>query len=111
MDDAAGKSFAIGYAGRGDEKNDPDKQCVKGRGPLPRGRYRMVRVYDSPKTGPFTIELEPMPDNAMCGRGDFRIHGDGIARPGWASEGCIVLPRAKREAMWAWPDKMIEVVA
>ena len=111
MDSPDGKPFATGYAGRGAAKNDPDSQCVRGQGPLPRGVYRLVRVYDSPKTGPFTIELVPDRANLMCGRGAFRIHGDSAAHPGWASEGCIVLPRSARDAIWASKVHLLEVVA
>jgi hypothetical protein len=44
------------------------------------------------------------------GRDGFMIHGDSIANPGTASEGCIVLRRNERQAIWESNDHVIEVV-
>lgn len=100
-----------GYAGRDRGKNNPNMQSAKGIGPIPRGSWRMTSARDSLHTGAFTIVLEPSPETQTCGRGDFRIHGDSIAQPGTASHGCIILPRAQREAIWRSGDRQLEVVA
>jgi hypothetical protein len=53
-----------------------------------------------------------MPDRGTetFGRSEFRIHGDSIAHPGMASHGCIILPRAVRDAIWRSGDRALEVV-
>jgi hypothetical protein len=40
------------------------------------------------------------------------MHGDLVSEPGQeqASLGCIIMPRATREAVWASPDHGINVV-
>lgn len=106
----AGAFVSKGYAGAGRGKNNPALQAAKGVGPIPRGRWRMTGVKDSPNTGPFTIVLEPEPGTDTLGRSAFRVHGDSIANPGTASHGCIILTRAARERMWASGDRLIEVV-
>ncbi len=105
-----GKVIATGYAGAAAAKNNPAMQDAQGMGPIPRGRWRMVAVKDSPNTGPFTIVLEPEPGTDTRGRGDFRIHGDSVRNPGSASHGCIILPRAVREQVWNSGDHELEVV-
>ncbi|MFA6125072.1 MAG: hypothetical protein WCS75_11525 [Sphingomonas sp.] len=42
---------------------------------------------------------------------EFRIHGDNAKLDRSASHGCIILPRAVRERMWASGDRIVEVVA
>lgn len=109
--------IANGYAGHGEGKNNPAMQAVASVGPLPVGRYKICGhpdtglPYDSPKNGKFVLRLEPDPSNAMHDREAFRIHGDSIAHPGTASEGCIILPRPVREAIWKSGDRDLEVVA
>lgn len=87
---------ANGYAGLGAGKNNPDLQCVQDIGPIPRGRYTIGSEVQEP--GPITLPLTPDPGNDMCHRSGFLIHADNIHKPGWASDGCIVIPdRSKRE--------------
>ena len=104
-----GKTF-IGWAGHGQGKNSPDAQEEKGIGPLPRGKYTMDRIEDSPHTGPFTIVLSPDTSNEMFGRSDFRIHGSAIEHPELSSDGCIILLRLYRELVWNSGDHNLEVV-
>ena len=104
-----GKTFS-GWAGHGQGKNNPDAQEEKGIGPLPRGKYMMDRVEESPNTGPFTIVLSPDPSNEMFGRGDFRIHGAAFVHPELSSDGCIILSRADRMDVWSSGDHDLEVV-
>lgn len=106
-----GEVYAMGYAGAGEGKNNPDMQHVHNVGPLPRGKYTIVgRPYDTKAHGPFVLRLQPDPCNEMCGRAGFLIHGDSIKNPGTASEGCIIVPRPVREKIWASGDKEVEVV-
>lgn len=104
-----------GYSGKGRGKNNPALQGVVGVGPLPRGRWRMVNVYNSSRVGPYAITLyaEDGKDNDThepTGRGAFRIHGDSVRSPGDASNGCIILPRVWRERMWKSGDHTLIVV-
>jgi hypothetical protein len=106
-----GVFYARGYAGRGKGKNNPEMQNVVKTGPLPQGMYRMAGTKNDPKTGPFTIILEPLDGNEMFGRSAFRIHGDSVRDPGNASEGCICIsPRSLREGIYRLND-LVQVVA
>lgn len=92
-----GSFVSRGYAGRDKGKNNPEMQNVKATGPLPRGKYKIGKPYDSEKVGPFALPLIPDPSNEMFGRDDFRIHGDSKKAPGTASHGCMIFPRDVRE--------------
>jgi hypothetical protein len=105
-----GQFISNGYAGYGSGKNNPDLQSSVGIGPIPRGQWLITGVYNSTRTGPFTIALSPKPGTDTCGRSAFRIHGDSISNPGKASHGCIILPRAIRELIWNSGDHSLEVV-
>lgn len=110
-----GVHVATGYAG-GDEGRHPEgvnnvaMQCVKDIGPLPVGFYTFGTPIPKSHLGLFAIPLIPDAANSMCGRGDFYCHGD-TTPSGNASEGCIVMPRAIRNAMWASTDHRIQVIA
>lgn len=111
-----GAFVSKGYSGKGRGKNNPALQGLRGIGPIPTGRWRMVSVVAKhPKLGPFVIRLEKVDGTPgddfddVTGRGAFRIHGDNAT--GTASEGCIILPRALRERMWNSKDHDLEVVA
>jgi RHS repeat-associated protein len=99
-DDTTKKQIAdeSGYSGSGAKKNDPDSQCDKNEGPSPRGDYTMGTAYDSNK-GKNTIPLDPDSTNSMCSRDGFLMHGDSIANPGTASEGCIIMSLTTRTAI------------
>jgi hypothetical protein len=109
--------LAKGYSGYGDMKNDPSKQEVPNQGPIPRGKWKIVALHTvTDKVGPFVLELSPEPGTETFGRFGFLIHGDSISKPGTASHGCIILPRAAREAIWHTVlgdpnQRIIEVVA
>jgi hypothetical protein len=100
-----------GYSGAGRGRNNPTLQAAVGIGPIPQGKWTIVDRHDSPNTGPYTLSLTPEPDTPTFGRSQFRIHGDSIAHPGTASHGCIILPRAVREAIWHSGDRDLAVVA
>ena len=111
MMDPAGRVLdRTGYSGKGTAKNDPDKQCVVDQGPIPRGTYTVGPAMNHPRLGPVSIPLTPHPINDMCQRFGFFIHGESVSDPGNASDGCIVLPRASREAIHSSTDKTLEVV-
>lgn len=105
-----GVIFAHGYSGLNLGKNNPAMEAAKGIGPIPEGAWTIGDHYDSGNTGPFTIMLTPKPGTNTFGRADFRIHGDSLAHPGSASHGCIILPRAIREAIVASGDHDLTVV-
>jgi hypothetical protein len=106
----AGKSWR-GYSGARNGKNNPSMQAAQGVGPdSPRPLDDRRREKDSPNTGPCTLVLVPDAGTDTCGRSEFRIHGDSIANPGTASHGCIILPRAVRDLIWASGDRALEVV-
>ena len=81
--------FAIGYSGVGSGKNNPSLQCVQDIGPIPTGWYTFDGISDTPAS--YTIKLKPDASNNMCGRSGFLIHADSVQRPGWASQGCIII--------------------
>lgn len=92
--------FANAYSGAPGYKNDPSKEAVVGKGPLPEGWYTIQPAIYSDTLGPVAMELVPDESNDMKGRGDFWIHADSIHHPGEASHGCIVMePRAARERL------------
>ncbi|WP_428945213.1 tlde1 domain-containing protein [Pantoea sp. FN060301] len=100
--------FYASYAGAPGYKNDSKYECIKDKGPLPRGKYRIVGApFTHPKAGPFTLRLEPLPGNNMCGRAGFLIHGDSKRDPGTASNGCIILNRDLRKVIWDSLDKEV----
>jgi len=105
----AGKSWR-GYSGGGRGRNNPALQAAIGIGPIPQGRWTITDRHDSPDTGPCTLTLVADPGTPTFGRSAFRIHGDNIAHPGTASHGCIILPRAVRDAIWRSGDRSLEVV-
>lgn len=112
--DPSGKLVATGYAGGNcgknpEGKNNPDMQGVKSVGPLPVGMYTRGEVLMSSHLGPFAIPLLPNSGNNMLGRGGFYVHGD-TTPSGNASEGCIIVPRAVREAFYISTEPL-EVVA
>ncbi|PZO60398.1 MAG: hypothetical protein DI635_15475, partial [Pseudoxanthomonas suwonensis] len=101
--------IARGYAGRGDCLNRPECVSQVGGGPIPPGRWKIGRPYDSKRVGKFALPLTPGEDTATHGRSAFRIHGDNRKLDNSASSGCIVLPRRVRERVARGPDKELIV--
>jgi hypothetical protein len=99
-----------GYSGKGIYKNDPAAQDMHDLGPLPRGFYTIGPAYNSPKTGPMSMNLAPDASNVMFGRAGFRIHGDSIQEPGEASDGCIIQAEPIRNRINFSPDKRLQVL-
>lgn len=105
-----GEVAASGYSGAGEGKNNPAMQDVCNVGPIPQGLYYIGPPRDTEEHGPYVLPLIPFPENDMRGRGGFLIHGDSIKSPGTASEGCIVLGRLYREAIYKSNDRVLKVV-
>lgn len=99
-----------GYAGHGEGKNNSAMEAVPFVGPLPRGLWRILGPpTDTTMHGPFVLQLLPEPGTETYGRNCFLIQGDSLEHPGEASQGCIVVPRTAREAVWASGDLLLEV--
>ena len=84
-----------GYSGRGAGLNDPERENVKGEGPIPAGLWRLSRPINHPKLGrlsfPLAYEEAGRIAPAPYGRAGFYIHGDNFAANRTASSGCIIL--------------------
>jgi type VI secretion system (T6SS) effector TldE1-like protein len=111
-----GNCVAAGYSGGNlgkdpEGKDNPIDEPLKNIGPLPEGLYTLDVPLLQSHLGPFAIPLVPDPANDMFGRDGFYCHGDSLENPGCASEGCVILPRDVREAMWNSPDHQLRVVA
>ena len=105
------KGYAGGNCGKNKEGiNNPDKQNVEKIGPLPEGMYSLGQLILESHLGAYAIQLIPDADNQMFGRKDFFCHGD-TTPSGNASEGCLILPRAIREALWKSTDRRVKVIA
>jgi hypothetical protein len=112
-----GKLVGTGYAGGNipphfdpTAKNNPERQFDHMYGPLPRGVYTIGPAHTDPQLGPVAMRLSPDPRNLMHGRDGFFIHGDSLAHPGEASEGCIVMDVGVRNIIAASTDRYLQVV-
>lgn len=108
--DQHGEIVAHGYAGAGPDKNRPESQGKRNQGPLPRGEYFIGAPHTTRDHGPYVLRLTPDGANEMEGRSGFLVHGDSKSAPGAASQGCIVLPKATRVAIWESGDRLLRVV-
>lgn len=100
----------FGYSGNGTSKNNLFAQSLRDHGPIPEGDYTIGDPIDSPTHGPEAMPLAPAATNEMFGRAGFMIHGDSLAHPGGASNGCIILPKDYREAIAQSGDRRLRVV-
>lgn len=111
MRDDDGNLLATGYSGAGDDKNNPSDESVKGKGPIPTGFYEIEKpAFYHLEKGILVMRLIPDFKNDMYGRDGFMIHGDSIANPGTASEGCIIMPHEARQTIAESDDCDLEVV-
>jgi hypothetical protein len=90
-----GQEVATGYAGKGEGKNNPDKEKERNVGPIPAGLWKIGKARDF-KGMKNCFDLIPDGHDAHK-RSGFLIHGDSKDRPGAASEGCIILDAATRK--------------
>jgi hypothetical protein len=109
--DAGGNLIAVGYSGSPAGKNQPEEQSIADVGPIPRGMYTIGPPHDTPEHGPYVLSLTPAGTNQMFGRSGFLIHGDSVAHPGRASEGCIIMALKTRQQVWTSGDHQLQVVA
>lgn len=107
----SGELVGKGYSGDPEHTNNPNATSLKDQGPIPMGTYRIGPPQDTVTHGPFVLPLEPDPSNLMWGRSGFLIHGDSVAKPGTASQGCIIMARGVREEVWSSGDRTLDVVA
>jgi Protein of unknown function (DUF2778) len=111
-----GKFVSAGYSGKGRGVNNPALQGVAGIGPIPVGIWRITEMYNSKNVGPYTLRLEAVDAkrgddrHEATGRGAFRMHGDNVRGDRSASEGCIIMPKAVRVAVWTSKDRDLRVV-
>jgi len=105
--DRDGEPVGVGYSGAGEGRNNPDDQDIQNVGPIPRGAYSIGAPYDTATHGPFVMRLTPSKP-LEDGRGGYLIHGDNATHT--ASEGCIILTRLIREAIWKSGDHDLTVV-
>jgi len=111
LDNFVENGYAGGNCGKNPEGvNNPAMCGVKDIGPLPCGTYTMGTPIEHSHLGPFAIPLTPSPDNDMMDRGGFYCHGDVAGKFRCASEGCIILSRDTRNAMWVSADHQIQVI-
>lgn len=101
----------LGYSGAdGVWKNSPALTMHHNLGPIPVGQWSMGTPYDDPHKGRDVIPLFPDFGTETYGRRGFLIHGDSIAHPGHASDGCIILDHAARLELIKSVDKLLVVV-
>lgn len=105
-----GSKIGEGYSGHGPGIDNPTMENVSDVGPLPCGWYTIGPAYRDPEKGPLVMRLMPDGTNEMFGRGGFLIHGDSIAHPGCASEGCIIMNADLRGQIANSPDRRLQVV-
>lgn len=101
--------LARGYSGNGTSINDPDSEGFGGRGPIPRGIWKVGTAFNSERTGPFALPLTPVGHDAYH-RSGFQIHGDNKHGDRSASTGCIILPRLIRKAIINLGIDVLEVI-
>lgn len=100
----------IGYSGQPPHVNSTGSQGIHGAGPIPRGLWKVGAFADSSHMGPLAIELQAADGTETFGRTGFFVHGDSASHPGFASHGCIILPRGARQAIVDNAVTEIEVV-
>lgn len=109
LEDSRGCSafLARGYSGKPGAVNDPDREGEVAVGPIPRGMWRLGKPITHASLGPVAIPLRPVAvvngevvqQTKRLGRSGFYIHGDNSHGNQSASNGCIILPRAIRDAI------------
>jgi hypothetical protein len=106
-----GELVGTGYSGHPPHVNDPDAENVHNVGPIPTGEWEFGEAVQHPVLG-WALPITPAPGTETFGRSGFWCHGDEISHPGerLASDGCMIMALAIRQAINASPDKDLEVV-
>jgi hypothetical protein len=107
-----------GYSGYGaGYKNNPAMQSVQAAqkgdpaGPIPQGSYSIGQPRDSVNTGPYVMDLTPLPGTNTFNRTLLEIHGERKkGPPGKASTGCIIEPLNVRQKIANSNDNCLQVV-
>lgn len=102
-------SIGHGYSGRSEGKNNPRWEKVAGKGPIPKGEWKVGQAYASRRLGALAIPLTAEPSTMTFGRSAFLIHGDSRLHPGQASSGCIILPWVARSRIARQPGAVLVV--
>lgn len=97
-----------GYSGTGAGRNNSGMETKVALGPIPKGKYTIGPVRNSPRLGPNVMNLDPLPTTEVYGRSLFRIHGDNARHD--ASHGCIILGPTLRVLIARNSDKTLEVI-
>ena len=97
-----------GYSGSPPHVNRVGSQHIPNSGPIPIGEYRIGAITTT--RGPLTLVLHPAPRTTMFGRHSFRIHGDSKTKPGYASQGCIILSARTRQRIANSADRLLRVI-
>ena len=106
-----GQGIGTGYSGFEQGKNNPALQQVSDVGPIPCGPYTVGPQFTHPTKGPLVMTLTPAPGCNEFGRSGFLIHGDSIAHPGEASEGCIIMGHDIRLKISTSGDNQLTVIS
>jgi hypothetical protein len=110
-----GKKLAVGFSGHDVGLNNPSLQNAVNVGPIPQGVWMIASQPEGPShLGPVALALTPVFGTTTFGRSGFFLHGDSLEdvldHTKDASHGCVVFPRAVREAVLASPVKELVVV-
>jgi hypothetical protein len=105
-----GAYVAQGYSGNKAGKNNPAAESTHNVGPIPAGAWEIAALTAGRTPhGPFVLHPQPHNGTVTFGRSGFLMHGDSRTDPGNASQGCIIMPRAVRERVWASNDRALTV--
>ncbi|QGZ61645.1 tlde1 domain-containing protein [Paraburkholderia acidisoli] len=104
-----GALYGRGYSGHGTGRDNPAMERTPNTGPIPVGTYTIGAPFTHPHSGSNTMRLTPAEGTNTHGRNGLMIHGDSIARPGTASQGCVILNRHLRDQIWSSGDHTLEV--
>ena len=108
-----GTYIALGWAGNGIGKLNPDAESMVAIGPLPRGTYQVGEWEDQhPHLGPMVAALTQISGDTF-GRSAFYIHGPAVdpVLYGQESKGCIVVPHFGRLAIKDLAPDTVTVMA
>lgn len=105
-----GALVGTGYSGAGwttaAGRNNAAMQGTPNQGPIPAGQWNIGNAYSHASKGPTAMNLTPSGHNAL-GRSAFMIHGNNVQNN--ASQGCIILGPAFRQAIAASNDHVLTV--
>jgi len=101
------KLIGSGYSGSKNQNgyNNSILQDKHNIGPIPKGNWKFVSApYNSIHTGNYTLDIESEGNTNTFGRSGFKMHGDSLDNPGYASEGCIIMPYDVRVIVYKSKD-------